>query len=441
MFSRFFLLHSNKNPPLPKQQIFDNIKQISVAQKKGGCIVVNNFQMIQDLVKCLSGLHISRLRASDEDVLNYLSSSLHSALRAAVSEQLLLQSFRNMVSGCIYEVEGLLNVSYLAIYDAGDETYLVIGPCLTESLTDTQIKLQIRNFGLETHLARLLTDFIQNLPVVSYETLHQLGVLLANYLHGIPRPVPYRKINFQWDSQSKKDLMLVEHFGELDQMRRVELRYELSAAMTEAVKQGNLSLAYQLMRQMNPESSSIVRNSNPLRNTQNMCIIMNTQLRHAMEATGIHPYRLDQFSHEIALQVEKLRTAAEAAKYPLEIIRRYCELARENTYPELKPFTRLVVTYVKEHLSDNLTVKDTAKALLVNANYLSHQFHRDMGITFIDFVNRERVNQAASLLKHTNMQIQRIAATVGYNNTSYFAKQFLKYQRMTPSMYRNSGLL
>ena len=122
---------------------------------------------------------------------------------------------------------------------------------------------------------------------------------------------------------------------------------------------------------------------------------------------GIHPFHLDQLSHEIALHIEQMRSAVEAEKYPLEIIRRYCELARENAYPDLKPFTRLAVTYIKEHLSDNLTVKGTAQALL----------------------------------KHTNLQIQQIAATVGYNNTSYFARQFVKFHRMTPRAYRNSGML
>ena len=76
---------------------------------------------------------------------------------------------------------------------------------------------------------------------------------------------------------------------------------------------------------------------------------------------------------------------------------------------------------------------------MVNANYLSDQFHKEMGMTFIDFVNRERTMQAASLLKHTNLQIQQIAAAVGYNNTSYFAKQFVRFCHMTPRSFRNSG--
>jgi AraC-like DNA-binding protein len=59
-----------------------------------------------------------------------------------------------------------------------------------------------------------------------------------------------------------------------------------------------------------------------------------------------------------------------------------------------------------------------------------------MGMTFIDFVNKERTDQAASLLRHTNLQIQQISAAVGFNNTSYFAKQFLRFQGVSPSLYR-----
>ena len=111
---------------------------------------------------------------------------------------------------------------------------------------------------------------------------------------------------------------------------------------------------------------------------------------------------------------------------------------QEHAYPNLKPLTNLAVTYIKSHLADNLPVKDTAKALTVNANYLSTLFHKEMGMTFIDFVNKERTEQATALLKHTNLQIQQVASMVGYNNTSYFAKQFVRFQGVSPSQYRRN---
>ena len=220
-------------------------------------------------------------------------------------------------------------------------------------------------------------------------------------------------------------------------MRQIEMRYEYSAALTEAIKHGNMSLVFYMIGQYAPGIDTPARNSNPLRNAQNYCIVLNTQLRYAVEACGIHPYLLDKLSHQIGLEIEQLKDHSNLTEFFTAVVRRYCRLVQEHAYPNLKPLVNLAVTYIKEHLADNLTVKDTAKALTVNANYLSTQFHREMGMTFIDFVNQERANQAAGLLKNTNLQIQQIAALVGYNNTSYFAKQFRRFFGQSPQDYRS----
>lgn len=271
-------------------------------------------------------------------------------------------------------------------------------------------------------------------PVVStpeHHTLHQIGELLTQYLSG-----------FGNTPAVSADIPPIRHtaFGgeDIRQMRQVEQRYEYSAALTTAVQQGNLSLAMHLIGSYDPRSQTTIRNANPLRNAQNYCIVLNTQLRHALEKSGIHPYQVDRLSNEIGLEIEQLKNISQLPDFFSGVIRRYCRLVQEHAYPNLKPLTNLAVTYIKEHLADNLTVKDTAKALTVNANYLSTLFHKDMGMTFIDFVNKERTNQAAGLLCHTNLQIQQIASTVGYNNTSYFAKQFVRFQGVNPSQYRRN---
>ena len=259
-----------------------------------------------------------------------------------------------------------------------------------------------------------------------YQKFLQIGELITQYIPNYPTAdTPL----FQHTSLGGEDIA---------QMRQVEQRYEYSAALTDAVQHGNLSLAMHLIGNYDPGSQTTVRNTNPLRNAQNYCIVLNTQLRHALEKSGIHPYQVDRLSNQIGLEIEQLKNISQLPDFFSGVIRRYCRLVQEHAYPNLKPLTNLAVTYIKEHLADNLTVKDTAKALTVNANYLSTLFHKDMGMTFIDFVNRERTNQAAALLRHTNLQIQQIASTVGYNNTSYFAKQFVRFHGDSPSQYRRN---
>ena len=297
------------------------------------------------------------------------------------------------------------NISLLAIPIKRNTSILILGPVST-ALTDSSAH-----------------------PYVEHNMFYRIGTLLSQYAfeYALPPIVSTDADPIHHSSFAGEDIA---------QMRQIEQRYEYSAALTNAVQQGNLSLALHMIGQYDPSTKTSVRNTSPLRNAQNYCIVLNTQLRHALEETGIHPYQVDRLSNEIGMEIERLKNISQLPGFFSDVIRRYCRLVQEHAYPNLRPLTNLAVTYIKEHLADNLTVKDTAKALTINANYLSTLFHKDMGMTFIDFVNRERTNQAAALLRHTNLQIQQIASTVGYNNTSYFAKQFVRFQGVSPSHYR-----
>lgn len=230
-----------------------------------------------------------------------------------------------------------------------------------------------------------------------------------------------------------------EHLEIIDQIRKVELRYETSLVLTGAVRQGNFSLALQALRTRDTGTDMAARNPDPLRNLQNQCIILNTQLRHALEGGGIHPYQLDVLSHNIGLQIERLHSVESAELFIVHILKQYCRLVQEQSFHGLSPLIHQTVVFIKDNLSANLTVRDTAKALSVHPDYLSHQFCREMGMTFIEFLNRQRCTQAQNLLLHTNLQIKQISAMVGYNTISYFTKQFSRLYQQTPRDYRKEN--
>lgn len=342
----------------------------------------------------------------------------------------------DMQPDCLYILSGILDLCYVVIR-LYDHRILCAGPCMTVESSESRIRGMLRPFRLGNQATERVLEYCRWQPVLSQATLHRFGVLLCRHVLNIPEPIPYRTADYRWYRSAQPPIPEPE--PEASSIHRIEQRYEASAALTEAVKQGNLSLAYSFVQGFQPGRSEIVRNPDPLRNAQNICIILNTQLRHALEECHVHPYLLDKVSEEIALHIETLKSPEQATKFCAEIIRRYCELSVEGKYQHLSRLTRQTVVYIKTRLADNLTVKDIAKALLVNANYLSGIFHQEMGITFIEFINRERVEQAAALLRHTNMQIQRIAASVGYNNTSYFTRQFIRTWGCTPRDYRTKG--
>ena len=386
------------------------------------------------LAGCLGGISVSFLGSEAEEIAGAVRKSIYARLPGFQEKNMVL-FLKNLAPKTVYLVAGMLDLSY-GVIRLGEQ-YLSVGPCFTNGFSESRIRTHLRGLRLSGSAAEQLLSHTRQIPVLSREILQQTMVVLGEFVLGLQEELPVQAAEFQWAVSQLPTSTEEEQEREISHIRMVERRYEASTMLTEAVKQGNFSLAYDFIQHVNYEESPMLRNPNHLRNTQNMCIVLNTQLRHAMEDCGVHPYRLDTVSGKIGTEIEKLRSVEAALAYCAEIVRRYCELALEQKYPYLNRLARQAVIYVKNHLADNVTVKDTAAALQVNANYLSGLFRKEVGMPFIAFLNKERAAQAAALLRKTDMPIRRIAASVGYNNTSYFARQFSSVYGCSPKDYRN----
>lgn len=85
-----------------------------------------------------------------------------------------------------------------------------------------------------------------------------------------------------------------------------------------------------------------------------------------------------------------------------------------------------ILAWIDMDLSGNLTLKHFAKALNVNASYLSKTFSREMGVSLTEYVNSCRIKKACRILENTNLKLESIARQCGFANTHYFIRQFKK---------------
>lgn len=93
--------------------------------------------------------------------------------------------------------------------------------------------------------------------------------------------------------------------------------------------------------------------------------------------------------------------------------------------------------YVEEHLDQGLGLRDAAQHVHLNPSYFSVLFKEQMGMTFIEYVTRLRIQKAKELLLQTKLPIGEIAERVGYQTTKYFNKVFKEYEGHSPGSYRN----
>ena len=92
--------------------------------------------------------------------------------------------------------------------------------------------------------------------------------------------------------------------------------------------------------------------------------------------------------------------------------------------------------YISRHFSEDISLAVIADELHVNTSYLSTLFRQVTGITFKEYLNRVRVEEAARLLSNTDYSVMEIAVACGYRDQSYFTKVFKKMTGLTPKQYR-----
>lgn len=93
--------------------------------------------------------------------------------------------------------------------------------------------------------------------------------------------------------------------------------------------------------------------------------------------------------------------------------------------------------YIIHHLRESLTVAEVARVACMSESYFSSVFKKEMGVSFIDYVNQIRIHKAAELLKLENLKIYEICQEVGIDNPNYFSILFKKMMGVSPNTYRN----
>ncbi|MDM5279819.1 response regulator [Paenibacillus silvae] len=95
-----------------------------------------------------------------------------------------------------------------------------------------------------------------------------------------------------------------------------------------------------------------------------------------------------------------------------------------------------VEAYIHEHYMDNISLKLLGEHFYMNSAYLGQIFKKHYGVSFSDYLNQIRIEEATRLLRRTDYRVYEIAVMVGYRDSDYFINRFEKIRGETPAQYR-----
>jgi AraC-like DNA-binding protein len=102
----------------------------------------------------------------------------------------------------------------------------------------------------------------------------------------------------------------------------------------------------------------------------------------------------------------------------------------------LKQKLAAVHNYIDDHFTEDLSLEKLSSQFYISKYYLTREYKRIYGKTIFQHIITARINYGKSLLRFSDKSVEEIAHLCGFNDQSYFARQFKKSENLTCFSYR-----
>ncbi len=150
-----------------------------------------------------------------------------------------------------------------------------------------------------------------------------------------------------------------------------------------------------------------------------------------------HKFKLDKFYIDKISEINAKKSTIELKGLLYSIC---AEFDKNAEYIEFKGDKKnllfKIFKFVEENYKGECSLYDLAKETTYNYVYLSKHFSKNTGITYTEYVNRYRVNDASYLLTNTNRTMLDIAYECGFDCLRSFNRSFKNIMGVSPSDYK-----
>ncbi len=102
------------------------------------------------------------------------------------------------------------------------------------------------------------------------------------------------------------------------------------------------------------------------------------------------------------------------------------------------PGIESVMHSIHNHIDKPISLSSMAKLLGLGERQFQRVFKRYSGMTFIDYLQHIRIQEANRLISTTDRRISDIAGSIGYQDMKFFNRIYKKKTGVTPSEYRKN---
>lgn len=305
--------------------------------------------------------------------------------------------------------------SPLYYFNPADRTYALLLACTKEDEANLIIKtnetiVQLHNYLLDTYGIWLFagigrnTDSLTNVWESYQQAVESISYTSKNYFF-----FPYEFI--------KKDSNAFYYPP------------ELSTKLIHFITTGNTSQVLELFNLIHQEN--IEERSLPI----NLLKFLLSDIRNTLLKTR---FALPSgISAEVTAQLDEQFNEHATFKLCEDIALTLCKLFAVES--EDTNLVTAIEKYIEKNFMDpSMGLNKISDEFQISESYFSHMFKEKTGVNFSTYLENIRMSEAARMIKETDISLNELYISVGYNNANTFRRAFKKIYGVTPSSMREN---
>ncbi len=95
-----------------------------------------------------------------------------------------------------------------------------------------------------------------------------------------------------------------------------------------------------------------------------------------------------------------------------------------------------IKTFISWHISESLRIEELARYFEYNEKYLTTFFKKMNGVPLKQYILKEKIEYAKSILTESNTTVSEVAFSIGFSDVHNFSNAFKNITGMAPGVYR-----
>ncbi|MGI5990391.1 MAG: helix-turn-helix transcriptional regulator [Lachnospiraceae bacterium] len=215
------------------------------------------------------------------------------------------------------------------------------------------------------------------------------------------------------------------------------LVYRRELAMLDVVREGRIGEKQAFGDAALSSSGVPIVSSEALRQAKTSLVVLVTLVSRAAMAGGLPPKEAYTVGDEYIQRIENTAGITSLSSIASELLSDFTSrVYHHKTDPKYSAPIRRAADYIAVHAEEKIPLSDLAALTGYSAYYLTRRFQEETGMSVNNYILREKIRIAKSLLRHSDLSIQQISDRLHFANRSYFSSCFHKATGLSPAAFR-----